>query len=104
MLFTDGLVEAMDPSQRMFGMERMVRVIARGPSDAVSMLDRVVREVQRHVADAAQFDDTTVVCIGLDEILIEAPADEVAAAKTSVDLPLPARESSTAKGRRLKSE
>lgn len=76
LLYTDGLVEAMDPQQRMYGMERLERAMARGPSDAVGCLDRTVRDVQKHVADAAQFDDTTIVCVGLDEIVIEAPAEE----------------------------
>jgi sigma-B regulation protein RsbU (phosphoserine phosphatase) len=76
LLYTDGLVEAMDPQQRMYSMERLERAMARGPSDAVGCLDRTVRDVQKHVADAAQFDDTTIVCIGLDEIIIEAPAEE----------------------------
>jgi phosphoserine phosphatase RsbU/P len=75
-LFTDGLVEAMNPSGQMYGMERLERSLAKGPSDAPTMLLRVVAEVQRHVADAAQFDDTTVVCLGLDEFVIEEPADE----------------------------
>lgn len=91
MLFTDGLVEAMDPSQHMYGMERMQRALARGPSDAITMLDRVVRDVQKHVADAAQFDDTTIVAFGLDAIQIEAPRDEATTAVTrpSVNAPPP---------------
>jgi serine phosphatase RsbU (regulator of sigma subunit) len=68
MLFTDGLVEAMDPSQKMYGMERLEKALADGPSDAISVLDRAVRDVQRHVADASQFDDTTIVCFGLDDV------------------------------------
>lgn len=116
LLFTDGLVEAMDPAQRMYGMERLTRVMSRGPSDAISVLDRVVRDLQRHVAEAAQFDDTTIVCLGLDDILIESPAEDAAVtsamavptatppagippAKTTVDAPR-----SPTQVRRLKTE
>jgi serine phosphatase RsbU (regulator of sigma subunit) len=76
MLFTDGLVEAMNPAGTMYGMERLQRALSRGPSDALAILDRAVRDVQKHVADAAQFDDTTIVCIGLDDIVIEEPAED----------------------------
>jgi serine phosphatase RsbU (regulator of sigma subunit)/pSer/pThr/pTyr-binding forkhead associated (FHA) protein len=75
MLFTDGLVEAMNPSLHMYGLERLQSILANGSSDAVSILDRAVRDVQNHVADAAQFDDTTIVCFGLDAVAVEEQAD-----------------------------
>lgn len=101
MLFTDGLVEAMDPAGRMYGMERLERALARGSSDAVSLLDRAVRDVQRHVADAAQFDDTTIVCLGLDEIPLESAIGE----ETVTRVDQPERGPSEAlRPRRIKSE
>lgn len=65
-LYSDGLVEAMSPSHEMFGMDRMVRSLARGSSEAAVLLDRALDTMQRHVGDAPQFDDTTVVVFGLD--------------------------------------
>ena len=63
----DGLVEAMSPVKQMYGMERLRRALEKGPSEAQALLDRAVHEVQGHVADAPQFDDTTIVCVGLDD-------------------------------------
>lgn len=67
LLFTDGLVEAMSPSKAMFGTENLVASLTRGPSQAKGLLARVVRACQDHVLDAPQFDDTTIVCFGLEE-------------------------------------
>jgi serine phosphatase RsbU (regulator of sigma subunit) len=65
-IFTDGLVEAMNPAQQMYGMDRLVQCLGEGGSGAHEVLDRTVRDCQRHVGDAPQFDDTTVVCLGFD--------------------------------------
>ncbi len=67
MLFTDGLVEAMSPSREMFGMERLTAAIAKQTSNAATLVDRAVQDCQHHVGDAPQFDDTTIVCFGLEE-------------------------------------
>ncbi|MEQ9498916.1 MAG: SpoIIE family protein phosphatase [Deltaproteobacteria bacterium] len=66
MMYTDGLVEAMNPHQEMFGMERLTETLSRGPSGANTLLVRAVQACQAHVVDAPQFDDTTIVCFGLD--------------------------------------
>ncbi len=67
LLYTDGLVEAMSPAQEMFGMTRLEQTLGQGPSGAAPTLDRILEACQRHVSDAPQFDDTTIVCFGLDE-------------------------------------
>lgn len=66
LLYTDGLVEAMSPQRVMYGNDKMIKVLGRGSSGAAALLDRVVKDMQVHVADAAQFDDTTIVAVGLD--------------------------------------
>jgi phosphoserine phosphatase RsbU/P len=66
-LYTDGLVEAMSPSRKMFGMDRLKKVLSEGPTASNGLLEHTILEVQRHVQEAPQFDDTTVVCIALDE-------------------------------------
>lgn len=66
LMYTDGLVEAMDPRKKMYGMERLLQVLGQGSSHADDMLERAVRDCMKHVQDAAQFDDTTIVCLGLD--------------------------------------
>lgn len=67
LLYTDGLVEAMNPARKMFGVERLVDSLGRGHSHADAVLARAVRDCMDHVGDAPQFDDTTIVCIGLDD-------------------------------------
>jgi len=66
LLYTDGLVEAMNPQRQMYGLERLQAALREGPSQADAVLERAIRDCQRHVADAPQFDDTTVVCLGYD--------------------------------------
>ncbi|MBX2813367.1 MAG: SpoIIE family protein phosphatase [Myxococcales bacterium] len=66
LLYTDGLVEAMSPTRVMFGMNRLHQALAYGASHAHDILSRLVRACQEHVLDAPQFDDTTLVCFGLD--------------------------------------
>jgi serine phosphatase RsbU (regulator of sigma subunit)/pSer/pThr/pTyr-binding forkhead associated (FHA) protein len=66
LLFTDGLVEAMSPAKEMFGTERLCTAFATRAGSASDHLDRVIRACQDHVLDAPQFDDTTLVCFGLD--------------------------------------
>lgn len=66
LLYTDGLVEAMNPQRKMYGLDRLRQTISNGPSQADAVLERAIRDCQQHVADAPQFDDTTVVCIGYD--------------------------------------
>lgn len=67
MLFTDGLVEAMNPSRQMYGMERLTEILADGSSAANHLVERAVKDCQEHVQNAPQFDDTTIVCFGLDD-------------------------------------
>lgn len=67
LLYTDGLVEAMSPSRKMFGKASLDASAGAADSSAKSLLARVVRSCQEHVGEAAQFDDTTLVCFGLDD-------------------------------------
>lgn len=66
MLYTDGLVEAMSPAREMFGVQRLIRSVAEGSSTVDDILERTLDQRRKHVRDAAQFDDTTIVCFGLD--------------------------------------
>ncbi len=72
MLYTDGLVEAMSPSHEMYGMDRFVESAGQGDSQTEAFLDRALTHCRDHVADAPQFDDTTVVCFGLEAQASEA--------------------------------
>lgn len=63
LLYSDGVSEAMDPDARLFGEERIRRVLAacagRTPEQIV---DAVYEAVLAHRLDAAQSDDITMLC------------------------------------------
>ncbi|MBI4816422.1 MAG: SpoIIE family protein phosphatase [Deltaproteobacteria bacterium] len=67
LLYTDGLVEAMNDSREMYGAERLRVAFSVQDGSAQDTLDALLKEVEAHVGDAAQFDDTTVVCLGCDK-------------------------------------
>ena len=65
LLYTDGLVEAVDPQMRdAFGFERLTALmeIGGGPSQAVH--DRILGDFQRHVGPEPLRDDLTLLVIG----------------------------------------
>ena len=68
LLYTDGLVEAMNPARDMFGMDRLVDTLGRGSGNARVLLEAVLTACRSHVQDAAQFDDTTLVCFSVDAL------------------------------------
>ncbi len=76
-LYTDGLVEALSPERKMFGLDRLRLAVGRGASQADRVLERAISDCQKHVGDAPQFDDTTVVCIGLDAAEAPAPVQSI---------------------------
>jgi sigma-B regulation protein RsbU (phosphoserine phosphatase) len=63
-LYTDGLPEATDTGEKMFGTERMLKALNEvkdgTPKD---VLDHVTECVAAFVGDAPQFDDTTMLCL-----------------------------------------
>ena len=63
-LYTDGVPEATDAENRMFGNERMVDALNSDPDATPRQLLINVREAVRgFVKDAEQFDDLTMLCI-----------------------------------------
>ena len=63
-LFTDGVSEAFDPRQELFGEERLLAHLAKEPGgDAKETTLGVVAAVRRHAAGAKQSDDITVVSV-----------------------------------------
>lgn len=63
-LYTDGVVEAMNSSQEMFGMDRLEQALRSASTDPETLLMSVLDAVRRHVQDATQFDDTTAFALG----------------------------------------
>ena len=63
-LYTDGVPEATDSENRMFGMERMVAALNREPGAGPEKTLKNVRQaVDEFVKDAEQFDDLTMLCL-----------------------------------------
>ena len=65
LLYTDGVPEAMDAEDAMFGTERMLKALNDAPEDASpeQLLKGVRASVDEFVKEAEQFDDLTMLCI-----------------------------------------
>ena len=62
-LYTDGVTEATDDNEKLFGMERMIDALNKDPeTDPVQTLKNVRAGVDAFVKDAEQFDDLTMLC------------------------------------------
>jgi len=63
--YTDGITEASDDEQRMYGIERTVESLAQVPPTAptAGYIERLLGDVDRFVAEAAQADDITVLAL-----------------------------------------
>ena len=63
-LYTDGVPEATDKSEKMFGSERMLNALNKNTSaDPRLLLMNVKTAVNAFVKDAEQFDDLTMMCL-----------------------------------------
>ena len=63
-LFTDGVSEAFDPDQQLFGEERLLEHLAKQPGrNAKETTLSVLEAVRRHAAGAKQSDDITVMAV-----------------------------------------
>ncbi len=63
-VYTDGVPEATNAGEELFGMERMIEALNRDPKAAPEeLLKNVRRSVDEFVKDAEQFDDLTMMCI-----------------------------------------
>ena len=63
-VYTDGVPEAQDPEQQMFGLERLENII-NGPHDGScrQIVDNVWAALEDYQKDAPQFDDVTMLCM-----------------------------------------
>ena len=63
-LYTDGIPEATDKKNRLFGMDRLIEALNEDPSAGPKQLMVNVRTaVDRFVKEAEQFDDLTMMCL-----------------------------------------
>ena len=84
-VYTDGVPEATDASNTLFGTERMVAALNEAP-DATpkEILEQVRGAVDQFVAGAEQFDDLTMLCM---EYKGRMPSDELTLEATEENLP-----------------
>ena len=63
-LYTDGLCEATNAEEKLFGSERMIQALNLNPSASPDViLDTVKKEVDSFVGDVDPFDDLTMMCL-----------------------------------------
>ncbi|MBQ5365579.1 MAG: SpoIIE family protein phosphatase, partial [Spirochaetales bacterium] len=63
-VYTDGVPEATDANEDMFGTDRMVDALNTDPSaPPEKILENVRTAVNEFVKDAEQFDDLTMLCL-----------------------------------------
>ncbi|MBR6233913.1 MAG: SpoIIE family protein phosphatase [Erysipelotrichaceae bacterium] len=63
-LYTDGIPEATDKDNKLFGMDRLLQALNSSPDESPRQLSLNVRQaVDKFVSKAEQFDDLTMMCI-----------------------------------------
>ncbi len=63
-LYTDGIIEAMNAREELFGYERFESIIAQASADTEALKTAIVKGVDSFVGMAPQHDDLTLVCFG----------------------------------------
>ena len=75
--YTDGITEAMNPENDLFGDARLGRLVAEhGHLDTADLRERILREIEAFVGVADQHDDMTMILIKIEEAF--AAAEKVA--------------------------
>jgi hypothetical protein len=62
--FTDGISEAMDVEDRLYGLERIEAQVALPGGTAEQIGRRILADVERHTSGQARSDDMCLVCVG----------------------------------------
>jgi sigma-B regulation protein RsbU (phosphoserine phosphatase) len=63
-LYTDGIVEAMNGREELYGFKRFEDLLSQGPSDPGGLKDAIIGDVNRFTGLSPQHDDMTLVCFG----------------------------------------
>ena len=95
-LYTDGLPEATDADNGMFGLDRTVAALNAAPDEPRALLESMADAVKVFVGDAEQFDDLTMLCMQYngpapdkksagDELTLEARVENIPAATAFID-------------------
>jgi sigma-B regulation protein RsbU (phosphoserine phosphatase) len=63
-LYTDGIIEAMNAGEALYGYERFEALIRKSPNDPEAMKSAIIDDVNRFTGLSPQHDDMTLVCFG----------------------------------------
>ncbi|HAS53967.1 MAG: hypothetical protein A2X56_00525 [Nitrospirae bacterium GWC2_57_13] len=63
-LYTDGVIEAMNDQEELYGYERFEAVVKSGPADPGGLSAAIVQSVNAFTGLTAQHDDITLLCFG----------------------------------------
>ncbi len=63
-LYTDGIVEAMNAKEELYGFERFEELVRRNPADPAALKAAIIDDVNRFTGLSPQHDDMTLVCFG----------------------------------------
>jgi sigma-B regulation protein RsbU (phosphoserine phosphatase) len=63
-LYTDGIIEAMNARDELYGYERFEELIRKSPSDPDALKSAIIGDVNRFTGLSPQHDDMTLVCFG----------------------------------------
>ncbi|MFO0969925.1 MAG: SpoIIE family protein phosphatase [Gemmataceae bacterium] len=61
--YTDGISEARNPKQDVYGLDRLTRLIESGPAGADQLGAAIITDVRRFSAERPQNDDVTLLCV-----------------------------------------
>jgi serine phosphatase RsbU (regulator of sigma subunit) len=66
--YTDGIVEAMNKNEDMYGFERLHEVVKSSPADnAEALMNDIIKDVSDFTGDAPQHDDLTIIVVSADK-------------------------------------
>jgi sigma-B regulation protein RsbU (phosphoserine phosphatase) len=63
-LYTDGIIEAMNARDELYGYERFEELVGKSPAEPESLKSAIIGDVNRFTGLSAQHDDMTLVCFG----------------------------------------
>ena len=69
--FTDGISEAMDVEDRLYGLERIEAQVGRPGGSPEEIGRRILADVERHTAGQVRSDDMCLVCVGRSAVVDE---------------------------------
>jgi sigma-B regulation protein RsbU (phosphoserine phosphatase) len=66
--YTDGIVEAMNKNEDMYGFERLHEVVKSSPAEnAEALMNDIIRDVSDFTGAAPQHDDLTIIVVSSDK-------------------------------------